>query len=245
MEKRPDARIGVVFISLVLILSIFAFMLLNDSTAWFADNKTVQGYGFDLSVNNAVGVEAGIKSYPITEINEQTGEYTIDRNAESYVLPTDDPNGISYSKYKKALAVIITIEANSDSGAVVGIFLNAASPVETIINPGLSNYISNCISITPATLSADGKIATKKEATEEDEVVSQTFVDLSKTPVAKSSVLNIGKNISVEKGKPVDLCFIIEYDSGLLFYIAERILSQNLAENKITYYDDLRFDIHK
>ena len=101
MKKYIDERIGIVFISLVLILSLFALMLLNGSVAWFAENMDVDTGGMRVAVKSDIGVTATLKSYPVTEINGSS--YTIpSREIESYEIPVHDPSSISYSEYKKA-----------------------------------------------------------------------------------------------------------------------------------------------
>lgn len=59
MEKHLNAKIGLVFISLVLVLSIFAFMLLNGSTAWFAKNEQTYGTGMSVSVQTTPNMIIG------------------------------------------------------------------------------------------------------------------------------------------------------------------------------------------
>ena len=237
MKKQVNAQIGIVFASLTLILGIFALFLLNGSAAWFASSNTVDANGFTVKVDTDNLVTATLKSYPITDINEETRAYTVSRSKERYELPTDDPNSIGYSEYKKALAIIITVESHANT--TIDIFLKADSTVSTVITPTLSNYISNCISITPADLSDDGLTATRKE-----DSFSQVFVDLSKNPIEKSMALTLSENINVTEGSTQNICFIIEYDDALLQYIGDKILEQHLSDNKINYYDDLEFQIH-
>lgn len=141
-------------VALTLILSIFAMLLLNGSVAWFAENDSVTAGGFNVRVNSGMPITASLKSYPVTEINYTDGIYTASFDAESYTLPTEDPNGISYSEYKKALAIMITV--NSTDERTVKIKFTSPSGIETIDD--VENKISNCISISTARISeVDGK----------------------------------------------------------------------------------------
>ena len=234
MKKRLEARLGIIFVSLALILSIIAFMLLNGSAAWFADNKDVTAGGFSLTVANDMAVIATLKSYPVTEINGSA--YTLYKAAESYTLPTDDPSSISYSEYKKALVVIITVDAHESVN--VTMLIDAAAGVDTLIAPALANYISNCIKVSAAELNSDGTVATKG-------ATSQSFVNLQENPITKEESIMLLENDGVNEGETKDYCFIIEYDSDLLHYIGAKILEQRLNDNRINYSNDIAFQIHK
>ena len=240
MKKNLDARVGLIFVSLVLILSIFAFMLLNGSGAWMAWNEKTSSDGFTITASKGSSLTARINSYPIKEINNSTGAYTIDNEVESHELPLDDPSSIVHTSYKKALAIVITV-----SGATleerVDVFVNASAAVETFITPALSNYISNCMRITPALVSNDGKLATKNGT-------AQTFVTIGEESIEKNYSLALARSAVVPAGGTLTLCYIMEYDSSLLKYLGDEILRQELLdenhEAKITYYDDIEFLIY-
>lgn len=235
LKKHIDAKLGIVFISLVLILSIFALMLLNGSVAWLANSINADANGMKVSVKSDMSVIATLKSHPVTKIDGN--DYTIpSRDIESYEIPTHDPNGISYSEYKKALAVIITVDAHVDSTVSIVLHRDETSGVETITTPGLSNYISNCIKITPATIAEDGTVATKGAA-----LATPTFVNLSTDPVTKSEDIKLVEHAPVYEGEVNEFCFIIEYDAGLLAYIEQKIIEQHLADNEVSYLNDIKF----
>ena len=74
MKKHLEARVELVIISLVLIVSIFAFFLLNDSAAWFAENDQVESSGLSLSAkstsnliisNNVNEIRAGVLNFNV------------------------------------------------------------------------------------------------------------------------------------------------------------------------------------
>ena len=237
MKKHIDARLGIIFISLTLILSIFAFMLLNGSVAWFADNKDVDAGAMTVAVKSDVEVSATLESHPVKEINGSA--YTIpSREIESYEIPTHDPSSISYSEYKKALVVIISVDAHVDSTISIILHRAETSGVETITSPGLSNYISNCIRITPATIAEGGLVATKGDA-----LLTPTFVDLSSNPVTKSEDIVLVEHAPVYTDSVNEFCFIIEYDLDLLGYIEQKIIDQHLNDNEVSYFHDIEFQV--
>lgn len=53
------SKISLIFVSLTVILSIFALMILNGSTAWFADNDTVEARGFSIQAKASVNLIIG------------------------------------------------------------------------------------------------------------------------------------------------------------------------------------------
>ena len=236
MKKHINEKIGLIFISFVLAVSLFALLMLNGSMAWLSSNKDVYTSGFKVSVYSDINVTVVLKSYPVVNINEATGEYTFEKDTESYMLPTDDPNGISYSAYKKALVLLISIEAHGDS--VLDLFVNAAFGVDSMDPPGLANYISNCIRITPATVS--GTVATKGNS-----ALTQTFVDVSSSPIEKQGSITLEEGISLTANEFAETCYIIEYDPQLLSYISQKIIEQNLNDSVIRYSDDIEFSVRK
>lgn len=237
MKKHIDARLGIIFISLTLILSIFALLLLNGSVAWFAENKDIDAGAMMVTVKSDIEVSATLESHPVTEINGSA--YTIpSREIESYEIPTHDPSSISYSEYKKALVVIISVDAHVDSTISIILHRAETSGVETITSPGLSNYISNCIRITPATIAEGGLVATKGDA-----LLTPTFVDLSSNPVTKREDIVLVEHAPVYTDSVNEFCFIIEYDLDLLAYIEQKIIDQRLSDNEISYFHDIEFQV--
>ena len=116
-------------------MSIFALLLLNGSTAWFASNSGVSADGFGVKVKNEASASAFLKSYAVTEINYETGAYTtaFEESMESHILPTEDPNGISYSEYKKALAVVLSVTASEAQTVTVKLTASDVLPPAVIV----------------------------------------------------------------------------------------------------------------
>ena len=77
MKKYIEIRIELIIISLVLIVSLFAFFLLNDSTAWFAENDTVDQNGMSLSAKTTPNL---IISKNIDDIRAGVLNFNVDFN---------------------------------------------------------------------------------------------------------------------------------------------------------------------
>ena len=228
MNKTVNSRVTLILFGLVLAVSIFALgMLGNKGLGWFADNDEVDAAGMSVSVNADTLITGGLESYPVTVI--EGNAYTVSYDRQMYSLPTDDPNGISYSEYKKALVVIITLDAHA--AGTVHVLLSASGGADTIDNVA-DNKISNCIQISAATLSADGSVATKGGT-------SYSFVTISDGAATKTEEINFGYFDVVEGENK--LCFLIEYSDALLRYISEKILSLNTGDLLVNYENDLTF----
>lgn len=68
MTKILSMKLSIILVSLVLVLSIIALMLLNGSTAWFAENKNVDAGGMAVMVNSD-GIVDRVDFYPISSIS--------------------------------------------------------------------------------------------------------------------------------------------------------------------------------
>ena len=249
MLKQIHFKISIMLVTLTLVLSIFALLLLNGSTAWFAENDRVSAGGFGVKVNSSIAINASLKSYPITDIDYESGIYTSSFDAESYTLPTEDPNGISYSQYKKALAIVITLTAAQES--TVKIRFVCSSGIETLGN--VENNLSNCISISTARLSeVDGKPTLTKIADTEASFVTINDGEASKVNEIELTLDN--SNVSAEKS---EFYFILEYKYSeenkyeLISYISELVMSNQANiplleanENQIHYHHDVEFQIY-
>ncbi len=231
MNKQLNAKLGLILVSLILILAIFGMMMLNGSVAWFADSRDVDALGFKINVNSGTSVTATLHSYPITDINDD--KYTVYFDAERFKIPTDDPNNISYDAYKKALLIVINIDAHEAVQNLL-IELNTASGLEKIGEN--DNCISNCISISPATLNSDGITAVKGTP-------ASSFVNLtSGSPTKADSIDLVRADVPVGETK---FYFIIEYNRTLLNYIGEQIMANHPDQSEVIYSDDIEFHVYE
>lgn len=230
MNKLFNAKLGIFLATATLLFAILAFMLMNVGVAWFASSLNVNANSFSVTVQKGHSMEAFLSSYPISEINYDTNVYTVERveGKESYTLPIDDEHSISYSEYKKALAVIVSVV--SDEAQTIRIELDASSNFETI--GGNSNFISNCMQISSATL--NGAVAEKGTFTDR-------FITLGDTP-SKKGVIDLGEYEIVQG--TTEICFLIEYDPNLLKYISGQVLNSGSGNAIINYSNDIKFYIH-
>ena len=225
MKKKFSAAFGMFSTAVVLLISIFAMILQGGSLAWFASSETVTANGITLAVETP-GVSAVLHSYPITKIDYENNVYHIDISKEMYELPMEDKNGISYSEYKKALAIIIDITANEPKNINVSLYADTTGVVYTA-----DNFISNCLSVTTSTLDTAAKTAVYHGTT-------QSFVTVSGSTCSKVNSLSL-ETISVDSTATV--CYIIEYNNAFLNHISEYSLNNHLNLFRIYYSNDIRF----
>ena len=250
MLKQIHFKTSIMLVTLTLVLSMFALLLLNGSAAWFVENDSVSAGGFNVKVNSGMSITASLKSYPVTEINYTDGIYTASFDSESYTLPTEDPNGISYSEYKKALAIVITLTAADER--TVRIKFVSSSGIETIGN--VENNLSNCISISTARISeVDGKPTFTKIADTE-----ASFVTINNGEASKVNEIELKLDNSNVSAGENDFYFILEYKYSeenkyeLISYIGELVMSNQANiplleanENQIHYHHDVEFEVHE
>ena len=120
MKKHLEAKVELVLISLVLIASIFAFFLLNNSTAWFANNDKVDGSGISLSAKatsnliiskNSDDITAGIMCFDVDFKNTER---------DNMIAVTHDQNvPVTYLKYVTNHYAIDNITGNAFPGATL------------------------------------------------------------------------------------------------------------------------------
>ena len=152
--KNLSAKLTCAVTAVALILSFVAYLSLDDSLAWFSNNKEVTAQGMSVSVKGT-DYTVSLESYGVTDINGS--EYTYDSaKGQWFELPTYDVQGISYSEYSKALIVVITVQSSFAEPKELNVRL------VTTGNRGFDweadNVFSNCMQITPAQINENGKI---------------------------------------------------------------------------------------
>lgn len=229
VKKVIHKRIDLTLLVLVLAFSLSALCMLSTrGLGWFASNDRVEGAGMSVAVNLPSGFEGELTCYPITEIVDTS--YTVSYEEQVFSLPTNDPNSIIYTEYKKALAVIINI--NSSAGGSVHVSLSSSTGLDGVASA--DNKISNCIKISAATLSDDLTVATKTDAT-------YRFISIDGGVATKAQNLDLGRfDVTVGENR---ICFIIEYDETLLEYVSQRILSADPNTFRVTYSNDIAFGV--
>ena len=236
MLSKLNNKLGILLVSVTLILSIMGLMLLNGSFAWFANNKRVDASGFAVDVR-AFSAKGTVASYGVLAINDSTLEYTVENvlddsgeRKQVYELPLNDPNGISYSQYSKALLICITATASEPTD----IILTVETPNAEVIT-GVENHLSNSIQITPATYDETRGIAVRG-------ATPSRFVTVTNNSCQKSTEITLfSGNVNAEG---TTLYYIIEYNQPFIDYINALILdSGNLTSEETKYRNDITFII--
>ena len=231
MKKLVYSKASLILTGLVLMLSIIAQgALVSEGLGWFARNDRVDSAGMSISVSLPDGLQGKLNSYPVTDIVDT--QYTLSYDEEVFSLPTNDPNAIIYTEYKKALAVIITV--NSSDGESISLALSASTGLEGV--DSADNRISNCIKISHATLNEDFSVAEKTDT-------SFRFISITDGVASKVSSISLG-SFSLTAGEN-KICFLIEYDESLLEYVSRQILSKDPNTFRVTYSNDIAFSITK
>lgn len=232
-KKLVRSFLSVLTTGAVLVLALISALTLNRSVAWLAQNRSVSVNGMGVSVDAGGGEDVQLRAHPISQISQidqSTQTYTIVGSVETYELPLNDPNGIAYSEYKRALAVII--EFTCTEAADIEVYLTSSTADVTV---AADNYVSNCIEVAPATLSDDGSIATVGG----DYFKSLVTVTGDTCTKATSVLL---QTLSIGEGSTT-LCFIIQYNEAFLTYISDRVLEAGSPYSQINYQNDITFSI--
>lgn len=242
LNSKLNARLGLIFISLVLILSIFAFMMLNGSLAWLSQNKNVNANSMTVSVAGGLNISADIESYPVLSIEESNGDilYTFDEDVVTAALPLHDPQDINYSEYLRALVVQITVDA--PSGASLFLKIAASGELTTATN----NFFSNATvySYAEAVTDSNGDIVPGKVKRLD---AADSFVTFSaetpNIPNHKDELTLVGSGgiqVSSEE-KARNIYVIIEYNEQFIDYINGILTADPQADKEVAYINDIKF----
>ena len=225
--------LSMLLVAVFLCVSIVAFSGMNRSVAWLSNNQNVSANGISVSANPPTDTEVNLTSYAVSEISGTPKQYTL-ANEESYTLPTYDPNQISYSAYQEALVVVIEINPHKD--AKISVALN--TPNGNIIDDVAQSYISNCMQITPATLSS-GVASISGDPLPQP----QTFVTIGTgtAPNQKRTSIPLVSSMDVKAGTTYTLCYVIEYNQAFLNYLYSKVLdlTEMHFSNDISFVVDM------
>lgn len=232
MSKTLGVKVGFAITVFALLVSIVAFFTLDKSLAWFAKNDTVETRGMSLSVRDE-DVSCTLLSLGVLDIvggvytfenvtDAETGERI--QNSE---LPVDDPNGISYSQYRKALVLELSITVEFDRPTQIRL----VTP-NTGVSVAQNNFFSNCITVSDV-MSYTENTVTKGSMT-------QSFVTVNGTSITKESSLLLYDGTVPAGERPTKLYFIIEYNDVFLDYINQYILNTpEVSYFEVDYYHDV------
>ncbi|MDY2880272.1 MAG: hypothetical protein SOT34_04980 [Candidatus Borkfalkiaceae bacterium] len=240
MKKQIiKSLIPVVAMGAVLVFAFCTLFLINGgSRAWLAENRTVGANGMSVSVDADKGESVSISSHPVTEIDKTGSVFMVKTDEEVWELPRNDPNGISYSKYKKALAIFIDIVCTEE--ATVSVYLTCSTESVSVAK---DNYVSNCVEVAPATLDGTGTIATVAEDGSETEAFrSLVEIKADYSACTKNTSVLLQENVSLAVGTN-RLCFLMQYHEHFLKYAENQSLSVGGKDMTITYNNDIAFSV--
>lgn len=232
MTKILSMKLSIILVSLVLLLSIIALLLTGGSTAWFAENDTVEAQGMSISVRDE-DVSCTLLSLGVLDIDN--GVYTFENATDAETgervqnseLPMDDPNGISYSQYRKALVLELSITVETDRPTQIRL----VTP-NTGVSLAQNNFFSNCITVSNVTSYTENTV-TKGSTT-------QSFVTVNGTSTTKVSSLLLYDGTVPAGEQPTKLYFIIEYNDVFLDYINQHIMNTpEVNYFEVGYYHDV------
>ena len=230
MSKTAEAKLRVIVAGIVLVLTVVALFTINGTLAWFSDNDTATANGMQVQVSAPDSVSATLSSYGVLTMQEVDGtvHYTYDTEEELYDLPTDDPAGIGYDKYLKALVVCIKVTTTEN------IKLSLTVDSNSELTYANDNWFSNVTRYTLATKtsSTDNTVLKTQE--------SRSFVTVpsgSGSPT-RSQSLSLASEITVTP-RMNEIYVIIEYNDSFIDYINGLLMDK---DNKtVKYAHDITF----
>lgn len=229
MVKNIKAKLGVAFAALALLLSLTAFAMLDRSFAWFVAHKEVTGQGITVTVHNSK-IDATMVSLGVLSIED--GLYTYENQTDAngvqkqrFELPEDDPNGISYSEYSRAL--VLQFDFDLEEAADVTVTVQAKNGEVSVAK---QNFFSNCVIFTDATHDAGGNVVEKGSST-------KAFVTVSNGVATKQSTLTLFEGHLAEG--VTSLYFIMEYNDAFIDYINDYIANNSPGYSEVFYNNDI------
>lgn len=229
MSKTLGAKIGFAITAFALLVSIVAYLFLDKSLAWFARNETVTARGISLSVRDDE-VSCSLLSFGVLEISN--GVYTFENvtdaqtgeRIQSSTLPMDDPNGISYSKYSKALVLELSITVQENRHTQIRLTTPNAE-----VSMAQENAFSNCITVS--------NVSSYTQNTVTKGGTTQSFVSVGDTVTKQTSLLLYDGTLPA--GETQKFYFIIEYNDLFLDHINQYILSSDVDYFQVHYRHDV------
>ena len=228
--KHIGAKISLAVTAFTLVICVAALLVLDKSFAWFAKNDVVSGRGISISVKDkalkaqllvlgVLAIENDVYTFD-TAVDASTGE-----RIQQTTLPVDDPNGISYSEYNKALVLELTLTVDAPRPTEIRLVANSAE-----YDLAATNDFSTCIQVSNATLT--GTATLKKTAGS-----TQPFVNMQTMAKSESLLLYNGTLPATAGGEK--LYFVIEYNDAFLDYINHHILETSPGFFQVNYYHDV------
>ena len=232
MSKTAEAKLRVIIAGIVLVLTIVALFTINGTLAWFSENEKVSANGMQVQVIAPDQIAATLSSYGVLTMETVDGTvyYHYDTSEELYDLPTDDPAGIGYDKYLKALVVCITVNVTQEEKLALSVRSGSSISVEN------ENFFSNVTSYAVAarTNATDNTVSKTQE--------SRSFVTVPSGGGDPTRLQNISLASEITVTPQMnEIYVIIEYNDSFIDYINGALMNR---ENKtVNYSHDITFTV--
>ena len=222
MNKELLRRSAALSLTFVLVLiSIFSYILLNSGYAWFAKNSYSQANGMNVSVKSSAISSVGLTVHPVTKIDGASYTFT-DEVADTMPMYDNDPAGINFSQYDNALVFEFTLEMTAPDSVTVEWVTNQSE-----INLTENNFLSNAITVCRA--NAEGNVAV---ASEPQAFVTASGGDLSKVTALQPVTFN---GLAQGENK---IYFVAYYNTDFLNYVAELRKTNLDIPNQMYYHNN-------
>ena len=227
VKNHLGATLGFVCVSLTLILSIFAYMLLNGSVAWFAENKDVDAENMTVRVSSPSKLVMSVEYFPISEISLSGNQniYTFSKTP----LGEDENKCLgTYSTLVAERQLLIKINLNpgvTDARIVASSFADSylIQDRNTIINKE-GNPLSSVVefyAIDDVTITSEGYVITGDHIVDPIARFSDVDPSYGSIPVSFSPEVEIASVPIGDTDKSIYI--MIDYYEKSLDYVMDHI----------------------
>lgn len=137
MKTNFSSKIGIIFITLFLLLSIFALLLLNESSAWFAENRDLDAENMKVQVKAPAQIVERVDYYRISSITLSGGDniYTF---SSTPIAENENKSLGTFSTLVAERQLLIKITLNE---GVTGAHVGAVSETDEYIADAINERI--------------------------------------------------------------------------------------------------------
>ena len=231
-KNKKGRRCAILFVYvnlLVLILSLGAFTY--TTAAWFVANRQQSVSLQSVQVTAPGFTITGFSCFGVTDLNKgPTSTSVTFVNQQLFDMPRYDPEGISFSIYRRAIVVHLTYEYDESTSATL-----SATTIHDIFSTGFigegtfdDNFTSNVFQISPSLGTTLAPSWTQASISYTNSM-TQSFVTINPTPTKTTSLtiktINPGDN---------EAWFVLEYSESVMMYIQ----NARMATDRIVLYED-------
>ncbi len=248
-NKKLRVVITEICVSVALILSVFTYMIINGSTAWFAENDEVSGNNMNVSVKNLDKIPVTVKVYGVeTRTDKQltfnTGTDLIENNkvlelGQYSIVEANKIYYLIHIHFESAQSVTLTAQTEADY------FMDAAHPLlgsadgtGGVDEAGKSynNSMSSIIAFAPVTLGPGNTVSLEN-------LSEQTFGNAN-----ADGVMEMTSSLTLANGEFTDIYILVSFhDDNLTKIYSDNIGNSafQVAVSGIKFYCDFGFNITK